>query len=82
MNTLRGKKMNGYGCGRCGHGSCVCEERENQKILRDTESGKTSAEVGVDVFSKVGRRRMKIIKWIWPDVKRLADALYDYWDKA
>lgn len=71
--------MNGYECGGCGQSPCVCRERE--KTIR-IKSGRDVAEVGIDVFSKVKRRRMKIIKWIWPDIQRLTDALYDFWDKS
>ena len=71
--------MNGYECGVCDVSPCTCEEtRKRQRIIE----GKEVTEVGIDVFSKLGKWRMKIIKWIWPDVKRLADALYDYWDKT
>ena len=71
--------MNGCDCGECGECPCRCEDIN--KRLRIV-TGKETAETGIDVFSKVGRIRMKIIKWIWPDIKRLADAIYDYWDKA
>ena len=44
--------------------------------------GKKVAEIGIDVFSKVKRWRIKLIKWFWPDLQRLSDALYEYWDKS
>lgn len=72
--------MNGYECGTCDQDPCVCKEREKTIKIK---SGKAVAEIGIDVFSKMrNKRRMKIIKWIWPDIQRLADALYDYWDES
>ena len=71
--------MNGYECGECGQCPCVCEEMRRRKTITE---GKKVAEIGIDVFSKVKRRRMKLIKWLWPDLQRLSDALYDYWDKS
>lgn len=82
LTNERGIGMNGCECGRCFSLPCKCKEHKEAKRLRDIRSGKTTAETGVDVFSKVGRIRMKVIKWIWPDLSRLSDALYDYWDKA
>ena len=71
--------MNGYECGKCNCSPCKCEEIKRRKRIVE---GKEIAEIGIDVFSKVKRRRMKLIKWLWPDIKRLADALFDYWDKT
>ena len=62
-------------CNVCDRDPCVC------KHLRIVQ-GKAVAEIGIDVFSKVGRWRQKIIKWIWPDLQRFLDALYDYWDES
>ncbi|KKL07264.1 hypothetical protein LCGC14_2587760 [marine sediment metagenome] len=62
-------------CGVCGRDPCVCEH------LRIVQ-GKAVTEIGIDVFSKVKQWRIKIIKWLWPDLQRLSDALYDYWDKS
>ena len=75
--------MNGYECGVCDQSPCVCKEvaKRLEDGLRIVE-GRAVAEIGIDVFSKVGRWRQKIIKWLWPDLQRLSDALYDYWDKS
>ncbi len=61
-------------CVVCGFDPCVC------KHLRIVE-GKEVAEIGIDVFSKVKRWKIRIIRWFWPDLQRLSDALYEYWDK-
>lgn len=62
-------------CTICNREPCVCKHR---RIIE----GKEATEIGIDVFSKVGRLRLKIIKWLWPDLQRLSEALYDYWDKS
>ena len=62
-------------CGVCDSDPCIC------KHIRITQ-GKDVCETGIDVFSKVKRWRIRIIKWFWPDLQRLSDALYDYWDKS
>lgn len=62
-------------CVICDCDPCVCKHR---KITQ----GKEAVEIGIDVFSKVKRWRIKIIRWFWPDLQRLSDALYDYWDKS
>ena len=59
-------------CAVCDCDPCACRIVQGKKV----------AEIGIDVFTKVRRWRMKVIKWIWPDIQRLADALYDYWDKS
>ncbi len=70
-------------CVDCGCGICICDKVA--KTLEDgfkTVTGRNVAEIGLDVFSKVRRWRRKIIKWLWPDLQRLSDALYNYWDKS
>lgn len=62
-------------CVVCDSDPCICEHR---RIVQ----GKEVVEIGIDVFSKVRRWRIRIIKWLWPDLQRLSDALYDYWDKS
>ena len=71
--------MNGYDCGECGCEPCACEKiKARQRITQ----GKEVTETGIDVFSKVPGWKIKIIKWLWPDLQRLSNALYEYWDKA
>ena len=62
-------------CVKCGFDDCVCE---NIKLMERKEV----VETAIDVFSRVKRWKIKIIKWFWPDLQRLSDALYDYWDKS
>jgi len=62
-------------CVVCGLDNCACESRK-------LAERKEVVETAIDVFSKVKRWRIKIIKWLWPDLQRLSDALYDYWDKS
>lgn len=75
--------MNGAECGTCGYIQCKCKEIDQRKEKEERiKEGRAVAEIGIDVFSKVKRRRMRIIKWLWPDLQRLSEALYDYWDKS
>ena len=73
--------MNGYECGVCNCDPCVCVERERIAKIKE---GREIAEVGIDVFSKVKFHswKMKLVRWLWPDLQRLVDALYNYWDKS
>lgn len=66
-------------CSKCDCDPCVCGARKEIKRITD---GKVVVETALDVFAQVGRWRMKIIKLIWPDIKRLSNDLYDYWDKS
>ena len=62
-------------CSTCDRDPCICD------WLRK-HNAEEVAKTGIDVFSKVRRWRIKLIKWLWPDLQRLSDALYDYWDKS
>ena len=73
--------MNGYECGDCDCDLCVCTEREKTAKIKE---GREVAEVGIDVFSKVKFHnwKMRLVRWLWPDLQRLVDALYNYWEKS
>lgn len=70
--------MNGYECSDCGCAPCVCVTiaREDRKI----KSGKEALEVSWDVFIKGPKGwKRKIIKWLWPDLSRMANAIKEYY---
>ncbi len=81
-----GKKMNGgmTECDRCDCDPCRCAEIGSKEERKRIKEGREVAEVGIDVFSKVKfyRWRMRLVRWLWPDLQRLTDALYNYWDKS
>lgn len=77
--------MNGAECGWCGgsHDESTCSIVKEQERKRKVQEGKEVAEIGIDVFSKAPKGfKEKLIKWLWPDLKRLAVALYNYWAES
>ncbi len=69
-------------CNICDWDPCRCKEIEDRKKEKRITDGKVVCEVAVDVFSKGSIWKIVAIKWMWPDLKRLSNALYDYWDKS
>jgi len=68
--------MNGYECGSCGTDPCVCREVERNKNVRE---GKIAIESMWQAMAHLPRWKMKIIRWLWPDIIHVADDLREYY---
>lgn len=67
--------MNGYECGVCDCNPCVCTERRQRKKIRE---GKDVLEKLDIALNAPGRRRRKIIMWVFPEIVSVASALRNY----
>ena len=68
-------------CHVCDCDPCQCFEIKAQKDRKRDFNAKRAIEAGFDAFGKLKGWRKVAVKWLWPDVQKLANALYDYWDK-
>ena len=69
-------------CGTCGYDPCRCVAIREQKAQKRIIDGQEVVEVALDVFAKARWVKLRIMKRLWPDIKRLEDALDDYQDKS
>ena len=70
--------MNGYECGVCDCDPCVCSERKRRKNIRD---GKIVIESMWQAMVHLPKWKMKIIKWLWPDIKHVSEDMLEYYWK-
>ena len=71
--------MNGYECGMCDTSPCTCKnDLRRQRIVE----GKVALESLWQAFVHLPRWKMKIVKWIWPDIIHVAQNLQDYYWKG
>lgn len=70
--------MNGYECGDCNMAPCVCKERDRRKRIKE---GKIVIESLWQAMSHLSRWRMKLVKWLWPDIIHVSKDLLDYYWK-
>lgn len=68
--------MNGYDCGICNCEPCVCDGQERKKNIKE---GKIAIESMWQAVVHLSRWRMKIVKWIWPDIIHVAEDLQKYY---
>lgn len=69
-------------CSTCDRDPCICKALRKIKEEKRITDGRVVIETAFDIFAKVGRIRMILIKLLWPDIKKLSNDLYDYWDKS
>ena len=68
--------MNGYECGMCDVSPCVCAENERRQQIVD---GKIVLESLWQAMAHLPRWKMKIVRWLWPDIINVADDLREYY---
>lgn len=69
--------MNGCECGGYDSDPCRCEEISQKEKIKE---GQVALEIAWDVFSKGPKGwRRKFIKWLWPDLSRMANAIMEYY---
>jgi len=68
--------MNGYECSMCGTDPCVCKEVERRKNIKE---GKIAIESMWQAMAHLPRWKMKIIRWLWPDIIHVAEDLREYY---
>lgn len=69
--------MNGYECDDCDMDPCICGETYRKERIKE---GKEVLEVSWDVFTKGPKGwKRKLIKWLWPDLSRMANAIMEYY---
>lgn len=72
----RGENMNGYECGSCDTSPCVCAELEKREKIKN---GQIIIESLWQAMSKLSRWRMKLVKWLWPDIVKVSNDMLDYY---
>ncbi len=71
--------MNGAECGACGEIKCICEEvsREKGKALKSFEEDTNEL---YRVLVKPKGLRQRLLKWLYPELRKVADSLREcYW---
>ena len=70
-------------CNECDCDPCICVSMAEREQQRKISEGKVALEVAWDVFNKCPKGwKQKLIKWLWPDLTRMATAILDYyWDE-
>ena len=68
--------MNGYECSMCDTDPCICKEVERNKNVRE---GKIAIESMWQAMAHLPRWKMKIVRWLWPDIIDVADDLREYY---
>ena len=60
-------------CPNCGEVHTIEESKSRVK------SGVCVIDTTMDVFTKVSKRKIKIMVWLWPDLLRVLGALTEFW---
>lgn len=64
--------MNGAECPSCGRIDCVCDE-----VIDETVTEEKTTEKIIDVLIKLQGWRLKVVRWIWPDIEKVRKALLE-----
>ena len=73
---MEGKRnMNGYECGVCDCAPCVCTERERRERIKE---GTIVIESLWQAMAHLPVWKMKIIRWLWPDIAHVAKDMKEY----
>lgn len=71
--------MNGAECGSCGFMLCRCEEIERRERRRQCKDEKDLIEQVFQILMKPKGLRLKILRWLYPEVVRVADSIKKYY---
>jgi len=72
--------MNGAECGTCGYIQCKCGERIlKRKRDEAIRNGQATIEAAWQVIARLPHWKIKILRWFWPDVLKVIDAMKEYY---
>lgn len=83
LSIIKGKIMNGAECNICGdctHDECQCPNKLKQN--KDIDNISEVIETVWNVFAIIPRWKLKIIRWIWPDILRAVESVKKYYDES
>jgi len=66
-------------CGQCDCDPCCCEAIEKRKQEQRVKDGKVVIESLWQAMANLSHWRMKIVRWLWPDIIHVADDLREYY---
>ena len=64
--------MNGAECGKCGNIQCTCT-----RLFEINEEAEVIEKV-VDIIIRFKGWRMRLVRWLWPDMKKICEILKEY----
>lgn len=73
--------MNGAECGECGHIACKC--KEIARNIRRRERFEAESELIKQMHQAITKTKIrglhfKVLKWLWPEIGRMADKIKEY----
>lgn len=74
--------MNGADCGKCGNIQCTCRENELEKAGYKIYMEQFEADTNKLYLALIKPKgwRLKLLKWLYPEIQNVADSLRKcYW---
>lgn len=66
-------------CGRCDCDPCCCKAIEKRKQEQRVKDGKVVIESMWQAMTHLPRWKMKIVRWLWPNIIDVANDLREYY---